>query len=269
MGINGSLGSAGRAFYPLIVAALVVYLTIPSVTILAVVAIATGFVVLRMLGPMNFREKEEAKTVSSTPEKRTTLASILPKILPLTVLSFLRGFFMFGLTNFALSYFQHVSGVQNYFERGAIFAIILGMAIFGQPSLGHLADKVGRRLMLGISIVASSAGILLLLSVSNLYLQVAAFAVFGFFGLTGFPLILPLASAAVPKDATTLSNSIVWGVGNVGGGALGPIVIGFLAGPAIFGSLKDPFLIAALMSLVSLTLLPFVPKPKPKVKVAA
>jgi FSR family fosmidomycin resistance protein-like MFS transporter len=187
----------------------------------------------------------------------------------LTVLSFLRGFFMFGISSFALSYFQHVAGVQSTLERGAIFSMILGMAIFGQPMLGHIADKFGRRLILGISIIASSTGIFFALSVTNLYLQVFGFAVFGLFGLTGFPLILPLASAAVPKDATALSNSIVWGVGNVGGGALGPIVIGLLAGPALFNSLRDPFLIAALMSLVSLALLPLVPKAKSKAKVAA
>jgi FSR family fosmidomycin resistance protein-like MFS transporter len=282
MGINGSMGSAGRAFYPLIVSALVVYFTIPSVTVLAIVAFLSALLVFKILSPLSFgKEDDEAKGLaagqssqlqqggSAFPAKRTTLSSILPKIGPLTVLSFLRGFFMFGISSFALSYFQHVAGVQSTLERGAIFSVILGMAIFGQPMLGHIADKFGRRLILGISIIASSTGIFFALSVTNLYLQVFGFAVFGLFGLTGFPLILPLASAAVPKDATALSNSIVWGVGNVGGGALGPIVIGLLAGPALFNSLRDPFLIAALMSLVSLALLPLVPKAKSKAKVAA
>jgi MFS transporter, FSR family, fosmidomycin resistance protein len=284
MGINGSMGSAGRAVYPLIVSALVVYFTIPSVTVLAIVAFLSAFLVLKILSQLSFGKSEigdaaateqnssqqqQEHNSSTSPPKRTTVSSILPKIVPLTVLSFLRGFYMFGITSFALSYFQHVSGIVSTLERGAIFSVILGMAIFGQPFLGHIADKYGRRLILGISIIASSAGIFFALSVTNLYLEIFGFAVFGLFGLTGFPLILPLASAAVPKDATALSNSIVWGVGNVGGGALGPVVIGLLAGPALFNSLREPFLIAALMSLVSLALLPLVPKPKPKVKVAA
>ena len=273
MGINGSIGSAGRSLYPFMVTALVVYLTIPSVTVLAVVAFGTAVIIFRTLGPMKFGGKDEAESESpDTSRQKTngpTLQSILPKILPLTILSFIKGFAMFSITSFALSYLQHVSGVQSTLERGAIFTLILGMAIVGQPVLGNIADKFGRRLVLGISVIAASVGILIMLNASNLYVQVVFFMVFGFFGLTGFPLIMPLASGAVPKEATTLSNSIVWGVGNVGGGAIGPVVIGILATPAFFGSLVEPFYIAAVLSILSLVMLPFVPKPKPKVRVAA
>ena len=85
---------------------------------------------------------------------------------------------------------------------------------------------------------------------------------FGFFGLTGFPLLMPLAIGAAPEGAATMSGSIVWGVGNVGGGALGPFLIGLLANPGLLGSLASSFYVVTFISLVSLVLFPTIPRPQ-------
>lgn len=259
MGINGSVGSVGRAVFPLMVVALAVYFGISSISILAVFAFISMGLVLQILGKMSFAGKQAKE---GSPRNAYPLRSILPKILALTVLSFLKGFFTIGVVDFIPVFLKNVSGIKYGLELGGVFTLVLAMAIFGQPFLGLMADKVGRRLILGVTVAGSSIAILLLLNTSNLIFQVASLAAFGFFGLTGFPMLLPLATSVVPKEATTMSNSIVWGFGNVGGGAVGPFIVGLLASPAFFGSLNQPFFIAAVISLVSLVLLPLIPRPQ-------
>lgn len=259
MGINGAVGSFGRAIFPLIVVALAVYFGVPSIALLAVLAFIFTGLVFQILGKMSFAGKQ-AKEVSS--HNTYPLGSILPKILALTVVSFLKGFSTVGVVDFIPVFLKNVSGFKYGLALGGVFTLVLAVAIFGQPALGLLADKFGRRLILGVTSAGAGLAIIFLLSTSNLILQVASLAAFGFFGLTGFPMLLPLATSVVPKEARTMSNSIVWGIGNVGGAAAGPFVVGLLATPAFFGSLSEPFLIAAAFSLASLFLIPFIPRPK-------
>jgi MFS transporter, FSR family, fosmidomycin resistance protein len=100
--------------------------------------------------------------------------------------------------------------------------------------------------------------ILALLETHVIALQIISLAIFGFFTFTQFPLLMPLAIGAVPKEAGTLSNSIVWGIGNAGGGSFGPFLVGLLATPAYLGNLNSAFLVVTIISLISLAILPFV-----------
>ena len=138
------------------------------------------------------------------------------------------------------------------------------MGIIGQPIWGAFADRFGRRLALGISIVGGSGAIVSSVYAADPLIAVACLGIFGFFALNGFPLLMPLAAAAVPENAKTVSNSIVWGVGTVGGGALGPFLVGLLAEPAFLGTLKEVYLAVTLVTLVPIVVLPFIRNPKPK-----
>ncbi|HKW05407.1 MAG TPA: hypothetical protein VJN71_08925, partial [Nitrososphaerales archaeon] len=111
-----------------------------------------------------------------------------------------------------------------------------------------------------VSIFISALAMIAFLSVTNQILSVFLLAIFGFTALTGFPLLLPIAISIAPKGTETMSSSIVWGVGNVGGGALGPFLIGILAEPRFLGSLDGGFLVVIAIGLMGLVILPFVPK---------
>ncbi len=277
MGINGSAGSAGRALYPLLVAALVVYLSAPSVIVLAFLSFVIGFFVLATLKqiglggagkseplenvvqglkPLPSKKNENAnKKESSSVSLRATLRAILA----LTIVSFMKGIFSLGIVSFVPEYLQHVSGVSGV-ALGIAFSLTLTSPILGQPIFGYVADRFGRRLSLGLTTLGSGIAILLLLQTHNVYLQIIYLSLFGFFTFTQFPLLMPLATGAVPKEAGTLSNSIVWGLGNAGGGTVGPFLVGLLVTPAFLGSLNGAFLVVTLISLASLALLPFVHK---------
>ncbi len=263
-GINGALGSVGRALYPLFVVTLVVYFTVPSVILLAGVAFVCAAVVSSLFHGMQFqslRSKTDEKGISKS---RVPMGVLLPGILALTIFSFIRGVFALGIIQFIPYYLKQVNGFQYGFQLGLAFSLMLGMGVIGQPVFGYIADKFGRRLALGIASMGSSISMLLFLYAPNPLYAVIYLSGFGFFIFTGFPLLLPLAASIAQEGASTMSGSIVWGMGNVGGGAVGPVLAGILAEPSVLGSLHTTFLILTIFGVVGVLLLPFVPKPRPR-----
>lgn len=81
---------------------------------------------------------------------------------------------------------------------------------------------------------------------------------FGLFSYSAFPLLLGLVHNVTSFDEMTSAGSIVWGIGNNGGAAVAPLVIGALALPSVFGTLTAGFLAAAAIGILSVVLIPFV-----------
>ncbi len=276
LGINGSMGSLGRALYPFFTITLVVYLTIPSVGILAAVTFIGASLALSLLRGIDFAKRSHGNdsqlSTDGVKEIATrqsgadiiSLRSIIPRILALTIIAFSRSLLSQGIVYFIPSYITEDLKVQYGFELGVMFSLMLGMAVIGQPIFGSIADSLGRRSTLGLSIVGSGVSILLFLNTNSILLASASLAAFGFFIFTGFPLLMPLATAAVPEGAGVMSGSLVWGFGTVGGTAVGPFLVGVLAEPYLLGSLSDSFYVLAIISLISLVLLPLVHTSKEK-----
>jgi FSR family fosmidomycin resistance protein-like MFS transporter len=265
LGINGSSGSTGRALYPILVATLVAYLTTPSVIVLAVLSFVISLFVLTSLKKINIgvprqkgkvEEKVKMKPVSTSPP--ISLAVVFKSTLALTIGAFMRGIFSVGVVSFVPVYLERVSGISYGIGLGLAFSLILALPVPAQFVFGSIADRFGRRLALGITTVGSAGSILLLLLTQNAFIQIALFSLFAFFAFTQFPLLMPLARNAVPKEAATMSNSIVWGIGNSGGGAFGPFLVGLLAAPSFLGSLNGAFAIIALICLLSVATMPFI-----------
>jgi hypothetical protein len=49
----------------------------------------------------------------------------------------------------------------------------------------------------------------------------------------------------------------------LGGGVVGPIILGILTEPSLLGSLSSAFLAVTVVGLFSIVFIPFIPKPKP------
>jgi FSR family fosmidomycin resistance protein-like MFS transporter len=291
MGINGSMGSLGVTLYPIITVALVVALTIPSIAILALVSFASAVIVLKLMSNtssvpssensisiLHGEEEEEEKEGTDDRENATTTKEkgeveirrkrrrdsisfkiLLPTIAALTVVSFVRGLVQ-GVIVFLPTYLQ-IDRHVDYAYLGLAIAIMPAMGILSQPSFGYVSDRLGRRLALAISGIGLAASFLLFLSVQNVVLGEIFLALFGLFNFTSFPLVLGLATEISPEGAKTIASSIVWGVGTTGGGALGPILVAILALPSALGSLGASFYALTLLTLISVAILPFVPRP--------
>ena len=262
MGINGSLGAVGVAIFPVATNALVLSYGTPSVALLGFVAIFIAFVIfwimrsfdfsnLRRNGPSNLRERTRTRAVG--------LKSILPLMIPLTVVAFLRGLTQ-GIVQFLPIYLQTVKSV-SIANIGVAFAVMSILGIVSQPVFGFLSDKFGRRLSILISALGMAISSLLFLSIQNFVISEIFLSLFGLFNYTSFPLIMGLATEISPEGSTTIGGSIVWGVGTVGGGAVGPLLVPLLAFPAMLGSLSSAFYAVTILSLSSVLFLPFVRSP--------
>jgi FSR family fosmidomycin resistance protein-like MFS transporter len=272
MGINGAMGSTGRALFPLLVVSLVTFLAIPGVMVLALLGFVIALLVFIILREVNFfTPTKQTDTVGASKiqeryddkkirKHEISILSVIHSILALTIVAFLRGVFSFGVVSFVPEYLESVSGLKYGITLGLALTLVLALPIFGQLFFGTLADKFGRRLVLGITTVGSAMAILLLLYTHDVYLEIILLTLFGFFAFTQFPLLMPLSSNAVPREAATLSNSIVWGIGNSGGNSIGPFLVGLLASPSFLSTLNGAFLIVTIISLLSTPLLLFVPK---------
>jgi MFS family permease len=166
-----------------------------------------------------------------------------------------------GVVNFLATYLTTVSKIEYKYVSFVQIAYSL-FTIVGQPLFGSLSDRFGRRQMIGVTSIGCVGSVFLLsISSTNFWLTELSLALLGLFSYTGFPLFLGLTGQIAPKGGVTLANSIVWGFGMIGGGILGPIIVGVLSGPSFLGSLNQSFLLLSGIGAISLVFLPFVPRP--------
>jgi Major Facilitator Superfamily. len=139
-------------------------------------------------------------------------------------------------------------------------AIVLSSAIIGQPLLGWLSDKAGRRLMAAVTSIGASLAFIGLVYTKNLAL---AF-LFEFFALSNFPVILSIVGDLFPQNQVGSANSVVWNIGITGGNVIGPLIAGVLAS---YVGLINGLEALSMLGLVSGAMWIMVPKPPKKRRV--
>lgn len=264
MGISGSLGAVGNLAFPIIADFLIFSFGSLYLAVLGLAAIVITFAIY--FGLRNTSSRDTPTTTSSqdpssangVKRRQVPFMSVLSTVFVLTIIAFLRSFFTTGVMQFIPTYLNRVDNIPQAFLGYAVASISI-TGIISQPIFGHFGDRMGRRLAIAVTTIGASIAIILFLLSTGLVETELSLALFGFFQYTSFPLLLAMSSEIAPEGATTLSNSIVWGLGTTGGASLGPIVIGIMASGSV-GSLSLAFLITSLIGLSSVALLPFVKK---------
>lgn len=261
MGINGALGSLGRALFPLSVTAILAFSGLPTLTVLAALCVLFAFVVLTVMRPVKFGRSPALENAgeSHVEEKSLPTKKVAKLMMPLIIVSFSRGLFTLGILSFIPYYLNNVDHF-SFGYTGLLYSLLLGTGVVSQPIFGYLADRVGRRLILEISNVGSFIFLLLFLETQEPFLVALYLAIFGCFGLTAFPLLLGIVASNSPEGSRTIAASLVWGVGNTAGIAFGPLVIGVLAEPYLLGSLQPALVVLTLMGVISIFLTPLIRK---------
>lgn len=269
MGINGSMGSFGILSFPIIAVALIATFGIASMGLLGLLGFAIAVMIHLLMRRVKFKPKEtdiieesgkNFHASQSNNKSPIPFAIIIPTILALTISTFIRSFSSQSVIQFLPLYLNTVDKIPYSYVAIAV-AVMPAMGMVSQPLFGYLADRFGRRLNLGLSTAGAIVAMLVFISTTNIVVAEVALAFFGLFQFTGFPLILALAIEISPKGATTISNSIVWGIGNIGGATIGPVVLGLLSEPGYLGSLNSAFFAMTTVGLISLVFVPFIPRP--------
>jgi len=256
LGINGSMGSLGRAIYPSLTLTLFsifhkdMLLTALILGILSLVAAIPS-----LFTNVNLVKDDEHKNIAKSDIKSPMIVVIL-----LTIISLLRSIFAQGISQFLPTLLVENYGYSYNFDLGEAISIALAAAIIGQPLLGLLSDRIGRRIIYGISTAGAVISFLIFLKIPSLVLL----SIFGFFTFSAFPLMLSIVGDLVPRGSASFANSLVWGLGVTGGGVIGPVLVGILA--QSYNLILASELIS-IIGLISALLIPFIPKSPKRSKV--
>ena len=226
LGINGAMGSLGRALYPSLFFLIAVVLT--SDGAIAFFALV-GFVAAAAIWAAVPRPPPGGTAEEAARAPGAAKAALTKGIVALTGVAFLRSFATTGIASWVPTYLSTQKGLGVSSALGLALTTMYAAAILGQPLFGWLVDRFDKRLVLGLSSTGAALTILAYLDVTSAAAGLALLFLFGLFTFSGFPLLLSLAADYVPRGATGLGNALVWGLGTTTGGVIGPLVVGAIA----------------------------------------
>jgi len=254
LGLNGSAGSIGRIAMPFAAAFLITDFTLPSVSILAGVSVLGALAIFVVLRNVKFAVKPQ--TSFSVKDSLLPDRVLLRRMFPLTVVSFSRGLFT-GVVPFIPLYLTQVDHMSDL-TAGFLYSGTLGVGIISTILFGFMQDRLGPKVSLTVSNLGGIVVLFIFAASSDPLVVGGAILVFGLFSYSAFPLLLGLVHNMTDFDEMTSASSIVWGIGNNGGAAVAPLVIGALALPSAFGTLTAGFIASAAIGVLSVILIPFV-----------
>jgi len=171
----------------------------------------------------------------------------------------IRGAFGQGVVAFLSVFIVQVQQYSFSFGVGVIMMLAIVLGVPGQIIFGHFSD-IHRTASLAVNTAGQSLSIIFYLyTLSNPIIAVTCLALFGFFTYSNYPIYLSAVSDSVPPRFLSLSNSIVWGVGVLGGNSIGPLIVGLAVGTNL-SLLPTIFLTLAIVSGLSTALVVFLPR---------
>jgi FSR family fosmidomycin resistance protein-like MFS transporter len=266
LGLNGAVGSLGRTLYPTIVVVLISVLNLPyGVAVLGIL----GLIPAALIGIFPLEEaREDTLDAANTAitfdrdnkagEASRIDRSVMRNVLVLTTMGVIRGAFSQGVVAFLSVFIVQVQQYSFNFGVGVIMMLAIVLGIPGQIIFGHFSD-IHRKASLAVNTAGQSLSIIFYLyTLSNPIIAVICLALFGFFTYSNYPIYLSAVSDVVPPRFLSLSNSIVWGVGVLGGNSIGPLIVGLAVGNSL-SQLPTVFHALAIASGLSTALVVFLP----------
>ena len=258
LGLNGAMGSVGRALYPsLFYVAAAAFNKPGSLGFFGLVGFGSALLIWTGMG-----KAEARKPPAENPKAPSVRRSLSKPMAVLMGVSFLRSMSLFGVISYIPVFLttQRNLGIES--TLGLSLTAFYASAVVGQPFFGLLTERFDHRAVLAASAVGA-AGSLVAYVYSEGALGVVFLTLFGFFAFTGFPLLLSLAADYSEVNASALGNSLVWGLGATGGNSVGPLLIYALT-LNDYGKLGSAFEVMAALAVVSAVGALLIPKPAPR-----
>ncbi len=255
LGVNSSIGSVGRSVVPLILATLLPLFGITSsLYVIALYEVAASLVVLG--GLSTFRRNSSSHRKKPEREMHAS-GKVVPIIYLLMIVIFVRSIFSTGLYTFMPYYFNSILNNSNLVTE-AISAAFLAPVV-GQILFGYLTSAWGGKSVVTITSVFAVLSMVLLMLTTNFYLMVILLTLFAFFVFSIFPILIEYVKELTPESVSASSNSLVWGLGNTIGGAVG-IGLFSLLYRVLNVSLADSMWVLILIGVVSVVIIPILPR---------
>ncbi|MGC8692478.1 MAG: MFS transporter [Thermoplasmata archaeon] len=212
LGLNGALGSTGRAVYPILMSTIEAYFSFQiSMTSLFIIGIFISFFI--------YRELKNVKPPVNRTAKEHLKLNFNRALLTLAIITFLRSSFSQGITAWFPTYLAYEKNIGLGILIGITMTAIYSIAIIGQPIFGILSDKMDKRILFFTSTFGTGISVILFLTTSS-WLSFIFMLSYAFFNFTGYPLLMSI-TRDYSSENSSLSNSFIWGVANTGGMLIG------------------------------------------------
>ncbi|MGC8608581.1 MAG: MFS transporter [Thermoplasmata archaeon] len=259
LGINGSFGSIGRSVLPIVLVPLIaLYGEFHALLFLAAYMFIAALIIYSGLSYLKDQEvaHDDSNNVSENKNRKVQLGKYRGVLTILVMIVFIRAMFMTGTTTYISQYLVeklHSEVIMSY-----VLTISFITAVVGQPVFGKITEMNGGKFSIIITTIFSAVFfVFFMLSGSNAVLDTISYALFVFMAFTGFPVLLGYVGQIVPKEISTTSNGLVWGLGNTVGGGAG---IGVMSLLLLRISLTDTMWIMLVFAVISIVMLPLLPK---------
>ena len=254
LGINGAFGSLGRALMPSMITFLLLFFgSFRGMEVIAVyVWILSMIIYFGMSGfTRPYKKHKKIKKKKYLPEgiKRSLYSALVP--------IFLKGAFIMGTVTFIAEYLDKITGSVAF--TGIILTISFIPAILGQPIFGYITTIKGGRFTITLTSVFSLLAFILFLATTNVVIITFAYAVLAFLIFTGFSVLLDYTYQLVPKEYYSTAYGLVWGAGNILGGAFGIALMTYFL---TFTNIIIAMYYMAGLLLISIIFLPLLPRPR-------
>ena len=224
LGINGAVGSVGRALYPSLFFFAAIFLTTyGSLASLGLIGIVISAALL-----YGFKSEPEMSQQSKPKQMTRPRDALTVGVVMLTTVSFVRSVATSGIISWIPIYISTEKGLGITGALGLALTIMYGTAIVGQPILGWFLDRFDRRVILAITSAGAGVTIFGYLLIRGVFFELVVLALFGLFTFAAFPLLFSLSSIYVARESSSLSNALIWGLGTGGGNVVGPLITGMI-----------------------------------------
>jgi FSR family fosmidomycin resistance protein-like MFS transporter len=239
-------GNAGFALGPALTTPLVILFGLPGALFLAVPALVMAAVLFhelpRMLGFKPEAVESEGETLTYAPDHWGAFVRMIGVV---TV----RSFVYFGLVAFVASYYERVLDASPALGNTALTLMLFGGAA-GTLTMGPLADRFGRRTILGVSMLALPP-LVFCFTLAGPFFGIAVLVLVGAATVGTFGITVVMGQEYLPARIG-LAAGITMGL-SIGLGGIGAPLLGLVADNAglsftmlVIGVLPLPGLILAL-----------------------
>ncbi len=242
-------GELGRALGPVVVVTAIRFVGLEGMPWLAILGIVSSLSLLILLRDVKDSPAMRGPALRFGPAMRAMSRVMLPLVALVTARALLSA----SLTTF-LPTFLTDEGADLWFAGVSLTALELA-GLPGVLAGGYLSDRLGRRLVLFVSVLTAPLLVLLLLSVSG-WAYVPVLLLLGFTMLSTTPVLMALAQESYPENRA-MANGIYVSLSFIIR-AIGLVVVGSLGDRL---GLRAAFTIGAIAALAGAPLILFLPRP--------
>ncbi|MDS0256506.1 MFS transporter [Thermoplasmatales archaeon AK] len=263
LGINGAFGSLGRAFVPSIMVAVVLLYgefiglsVISSFIVLVSLLPLFGLSFISRKASTGSNAKGSKVEAKSTAKKTRLERKVVIFLAIFTAIVFLKAMMARGIIVYLPTYVKLDTGSLVLSTTIITAGLVIGA--FGQPIWGRMTSIFGGKFTVSIVVVFTLVFYLLFLLFNrNVTLMLITYAIFALFNYSGFPVLLGYVSQIVPEEASSVSSGLVWGMGQILGGATGTGITSLFL---LFYPLGKSLYLMSIFGLLPIFLLPFLPR---------